>query len=127
MILIKDNHIKVVGSVGEAVKMARSTASFSKKVEVEVESVDEAVEAARAGADVIMLDNMSPEDVRRALEALEAEGLRDKVLVEASGGVTLDNIGDYAAAGVDIVSLGSITRHARTVDFTLEVLEVMRG
>jgi len=74
-ILIKDNHIAVVGSVAEAVRRARRIASFTKKIEVEVRSVEEALEAAREGADIIMLDNMKPEEIRVVVKRLEEEGL----------------------------------------------------
>lgn len=123
-ILVKDNHLAIVGSVGEAVRRAREAAGFMHKVEVEVESVEDAVEAAEAGADVVMLDNMEPEQVKRALEELERRGLRGRVIVEVSGGVTLDNIGEYAALGPDVISTSSITLKARPIDLTLEVVEV---
>lgn len=124
-ILIKDNHLAIVGSVGEAVRRARSLASFIHRVEVEVESVEAAVEAAEAGADVVMLDNMTPSQVKEALAELERRGLRDRVLVEVSGGVTLENIGEYAALGPDVISTSSITLKAKPIDLTMEVLEVI--
>ncbi len=125
MVLIKDNHLRIVGSVERAVRIARERASFTKKVEVEVGTAEEAVLAARAGADVVMLDNVSPEEARRTVEALSREGLRDRVLVEVSGGITLDNVAEYAAAGVDVISMGALTHSARSLDFSLEVVEVL--
>ncbi len=124
-ILIKDNHIAIVGSVREAVRRARGLASFIHKVEVEVESVEAAVEAAEAGADVVMLDNMTPDQVKETLAELERRGLRSRVLVEVSGGVTLENIGEYAALNPDVISTSSITLKARPIDLTMEVLEVI--
>ncbi len=124
MVLIKDNHLKCFGSVGEAVKAARRAASFSAKVEVEVSSPEEAVEAAKAGADVVMLDNFAVEEVVKALEYLRREGLRDKVVVEVSGGITLENVAEYAKTGVDVISVGALTHSARAVDLSLEVMEV---
>ena len=112
----------VAGGVAEAVRRAREALSFTKKVEVEVSTPEEAVEAARSGADVIMLDNMPPDEVRRALELLEKEGLRKRVLVEASGGITPENVAEYAAAGVDIVSSGYLTHSARALDMSLKVV-----
>ncbi len=120
-VLIKDNHIAVVGSVSEAVRKAREAASFTKKIEVEVRSPDEAVEAARAGADIIMLDNFTVEQVMEALRRLEEEGLRPRVLVEASGRIGPDNIVEYAKTGVDIISLGYLTHSAKAIDFSMEI------
>jgi len=126
MVLIKDNHVKIVGSVGEAVRKARAVVGFSKKIEVEVNSVEEAVEAAEAGADIVMLDNFKPESVARAIAELEKRGLRDKILVEVSGGITPDNIEKYLELGVDIISLGWITHSAPAIDLSLEIVEVIR-
>lgn len=124
-ILIKDNHLKIVGSVGEAVRLARERASFTRRIEVEASTVEEAVEAAEAGADIVMLDNFSPEDVGRAVRALEERGLRGRVIVEASGGINPDNVAEYAGQGVDVVSSGWITHSAKAVDLSLEVEEVL--
>ena len=127
MILIKDNHIRIVGDVEKAVRLARERASFTKKIEVEVRSAEEALKAARAGADIVMLDNVDVEEVKKAIELLKAHGLRDKVLVEVSGGITLENIDKYAATGVDIISMGMLTHSAKAIDFSLDVVEVVRG
>lgn len=119
-VLIKDNHIKIVGSVRMCVEKLKR-ASFVRKIEIEVETPEQALEAAKAGADIIMLDNMSPETIVKTLSMLEGEKLREKVLVEASGGITLDNLEDYAATGVDIISIGMLTKSAKWLDFSLEV------
>jgi len=124
LVLIKNNHIKIVGSVNRAVRKARETVSFSKKVEVEVASVPDALEAAKAGADIIMLDNFSPEETKKAASLLTKEGLRDTVLLEASGGITEKNVLEYAAAGVDIASIGEITHSVKALDTSLEVVKV---
>jgi len=121
-VLIKDNHIAVVGSIEEAIRKAREGVSFTKKIEVEVSRPEEAVLAARAGADIVMLDNFTIGEVRRALELLERAGLRHKVLVEASGRITPDNVADYAGAGVDIISSGYITHSARSLDFSMRIV-----
>ena len=118
-VLIKDNHLALV-SIEEAVRRARTHTAY-KTVEVEVETVDEAVRAARAGADIVMLDNMTPGGAREAIGALAAAGLRDRVRVEVSGGVTEATIGAYAAAGADLVSVGALTHSVRSLDLTLEV------
>jgi len=82
------------------------------------------VEAAEAGADIVMLDNFSVEQVKAAIEALERAGLRDRVVIEVSGGITLENLEEYARAGPDVVSMGWLTHSARAIDLSLEVLEV---
>lgn len=126
MVLIKDNHLAVIGDVKRALKRVRDAVSFSKKVEVEVSTVGGALEAAEAGADIIMLDNFSPEQVREALEALERKGLRRKVLVEASGGITEQNILEFAATGADILSLGELTDSVKALDVSLDVVRVRK-
>ncbi len=121
-ILIKDNHIAIVGSVKEAVEMAKDYVSFTKKVEVEVESTKDALEAAMAGADIVMLDNMNPDEIRNVLNALENKGLRNKILIEVSGGINPDNIVDYVETGVDVISTGYITHSAKSLDMSLEII-----
>jgi nicotinate-nucleotide pyrophosphorylase (carboxylating) len=123
MVLIKDNHIKVAGNVEKAVKKAKESASFSKKVEVEVTSVRDALTAAKAGADIIMLDNFSPKQIEEAIKLLKKAGYLGKVLLEASGGITTENILEYASTGVDIVSLGELTDSPKALDISLEIIE----
>ncbi len=118
-VLIKDNHLALV-SIEEAVRRARAYTAY-KTVEVEVETADEAVRAARAGADIVMLDNMTPGGAKEAIDALAAAGLRDRVRVEISGGVTEATIGAYAVAGADLISVGALTHSVRSLDLTLEV------
>ncbi|MEM4297845.1 MAG: carboxylating nicotinate-nucleotide diphosphorylase, partial [Nitrososphaerota archaeon] len=125
MVLIKDNHIKIVGDVGEAVRRARAATSFTKKVEVEVGSLEEAVKAVENGADIVMLDNLTPEEVDKIVRSLKDKGLRDKAIIEASGGINLDNIQKYAESGVDVISMGAITDSAKAIDVSLEVEEVL--
>lgn len=121
-VLIKDNHIALVGDVKTAVEMARKNVSFTKKIEVEVESTKEALNGAMAGADIIMLDNMNPGEVKNVLSALENKDLRKKVLIEVSGGINPDNILEYAKTGVDIISTGYITHSAQSLDMSLEII-----
>jgi nicotinate-nucleotide pyrophosphorylase (carboxylating) len=125
-ILIKDNHAGIVGSVEEAVRLAKARASFAHKVEVEVSTVEDAVKAAEAGADIVMLDNMSPQEVAKVVGELRRRGLRDRVIVEVSGGITAENIGEYAKLNVDVISCGYITLSARALDMSLEVVEVIK-
>ncbi|MGB9683855.1 MAG: carboxylating nicotinate-nucleotide diphosphorylase [Candidatus Bathyarchaeales archaeon] len=121
MILIKDNHIAIAGSVKKAVKNAKEKASFSKKIEVEVAKIGDVLEAAKAGADIIMLDNFSPKQVEEAVKILKNAGYYGKVLLEASGGITADNILDFASKGIDIVSLGEITHSVKALNISLEI------
>ena len=126
MILIKDNHIAIIGNVKEAIKIARRKASFSKKIEVEVSSVNEAVEAAKAGADIIMLDNFTPKDIKKTIEKLQKKKFRKRVLIEASGKINVENILEFASAGVDIISLGSLTHSVKALDISLEITEAKK-
>ncbi len=121
MVLIKDNHIAVVGSVKEALLLAKANVSFSKKIEIEVETLEDAIIACENGADIVMLDNMGPNQINDTLEALVNKNLRNDVLIEVSGGITEDNILDYAKCGVDIISLGSLTHASRSLNFSLDM------
>lgn len=123
-ILIKDNHIAIAGGVNEALRRACSSASFSKKIEVEAKKLSEAIEAARLGADIIMLDGMSIEEARETIETLRRLGLRDKVLIEISGEINEDNILDYARLNPDVISVGKITHSIASIDVSLEVVKV---
>ena len=120
-VLIKDNHLSLGLSVGEAVARARRRVSFTKKIEVEVRSLEQAVEAAEAGADIIMFDNMPPSEIRRCLSALSGRSLREGHLFEASGGITMENVEEYAATGVDILSMGCLTHSVRSLNVKLEL------
>jgi nicotinate-nucleotide pyrophosphorylase (carboxylating) len=124
MILIKDNHITMAGNLQDAVRRAKERASFSKKIEVEVASVTEALRAAQSGAHIIMLDNFSPKQIEGAVEVLEKAGFFGKVLLEASGGITAQNLIEFASKKVDIVSLGEITESARALDINMKVTKV---
>jgi nicotinate-nucleotide pyrophosphorylase (carboxylating) len=115
-ILIKDNHIAAAGSIQQAVGAARASSRHSLRIEVEVETLDQLAEAIAAGADAIMLDNM---DLKTMAEAVRRTG--GKVPLEASGGITLDNVREVAATGVDLISVGALTHSARAVDMSMEI------
>ncbi|MEZ0535833.1 carboxylating nicotinate-nucleotide diphosphorylase [Caldicellulosiruptoraceae bacterium PP1] len=117
-VLIKDNHIAAVGNITKAIKLAKNKIPHTMKIEIEVRDLKQFEEALLAGADIIMLDHMNIEDMKKACEI--ADG---KVLVEASGNVTLDNIEDIAKTGVDIISVGAITHSAKSLDISLDFLE----
>ncbi|MEA2089457.1 MAG: carboxylating nicotinate-nucleotide diphosphorylase [Thermoproteota archaeon] len=126
LVLIKDNHLAIVEDISQAVKKVRQTVSFSKKIEVEVSTPEDAIKVAEAEAEIIMLDNFSPQQIKKTITLLEKQGLRNQVLVEASGGINRKNILDFAATGVDIVSLGEITYGAKPLDMSLEVTHVRK-
>ena len=133
-ILIKDNHLVALRSQGlnikEIVAKARQNAPLSLRgakrrsnlqarqtqVEMEVGTVSEALEAVEAGADIVMLDNMNLEDMRKAVKAIHG-----RALIEASGGITLDNVRVVAETGVDFISIGALTHSARALDISLEL------
>ncbi len=116
-ILIKDNHIAVAGGVREALRTAKG-ASFTKKIEVEVESAEDAFAALDEGADIIMLDNFDPEEGRKVAEELKRRS--PGVVIEASGGIGPDNVESYAGFA-DVVSLGWLTHSIRSVDFSMTI------
>src|SRR3989304_5971984 len=124
MILIKDNHVALAGNVENAVKRAKQNVSFSKKIEVEVSSVADALKAAEAGADIIMLDNFSPKQIKEAVKSLKKAGFFGKILLEASGEITAENLLGYAATQVDIISLGELTHSVRALDVSLEITRI---
>ncbi len=117
-VMIKDNHLAIMGIDG-AVAAAKIAASFTKKIEIEVESVPDAVKAAKLGVDIIMFDNMKPKTIAGGVKKVRQ--VDPRIIIEASGGITMDNIGEYARAGVDVISLGALTRDARWLDFSLDM------
>jgi len=118
-VMIKDNHIAIMGIDG-AVAAAKMAASFTKKIEIEVESVPDAVKAAKLGADIIMFDNLRPKTIAGGVKKVRQ--VDPRIIIEASGGITMDNIGEYARAGVDVISLGALTRDAKWLDFSLDMV-----
>jgi nicotinate-nucleotide pyrophosphorylase (carboxylating) len=123
MILIKDNHLALV-PLTEAVRKARASSRYVR-IEVEVESTKDALAAAGAGADIVLLDNMAPDAVRETVGALEERGMRDRVVLEVSGGISDESLMLYAATGIDIISMGALTHTVRNFDVSLEILKGM--
>jgi nicotinate-nucleotide pyrophosphorylase (carboxylating) len=115
MVLIKDNHLRYVGSVAEAVRRARASVRPGVRVEVEAASLLQVREALAAGADVIMLDNMPLETISQAVAL--AGG---RVPLEASGNMTLDRVRAVAETGVDFISVGALTHSAKAVDISMD-------
>jgi len=118
MVMIKDNHLLVTNSMEGIIKNARKR---HKHVEVEVENQRDAILAASSGATIVMLDNFSPVRIKKTITELQKKKLRNKVKLEASGGINSKNIFAYAKTGVDMISVGSITNSVKGLDLSLEV------
>jgi len=116
-VLIKDNHIAVAGGIAQVLKAARASAGHLVKVEIEVDNLDQLKEVLHAGgADVVMLDNMDPTTMKRAVEMNAG-----KLVLEASGGVSLDSVAKIAESGVDVISVGALTHSAPVLDIALDI------
>jgi len=124
-VMIKDNHIKGAGSITNAVKSAREHIPHTMKIEVEVENMVQLYEAMEAGADIIMLDNMSVDMMRTATEHIKREA--PHIIVEASGGVSLNTIASIAQTGVDVISVGALTYSVQALDISLDLNEKKGG
>ncbi|MCX7759703.1 MAG: carboxylating nicotinate-nucleotide diphosphorylase [Hydrogenothermaceae bacterium] len=118
MVMLKDNHIKMAGSIKEAVKQVKNKVSPMVKIEVEVSNFEEFKEAVDLEVDIIMLDNMSLEEIREAVKINNG-----KKKLEVSGNVTLENIRKYAETGVDFISSGALIHSARWVDISLKFID----
>jgi nicotinate-nucleotide pyrophosphorylase (carboxylating) len=119
-VMIKDNHIIAAGGITRAIDRARARAPHTSRIEVEVASLAELHEALAARADIIMLDNFTLADVHEAVRVVRAlPGTRP--LLEVSGGITLERIGELAAAGVDVISVGALTHSAPAADIALDL------
>ncbi len=118
MVMIKDNHISVTGSMSSLIIKARKK---YKKIEVEVETQEDALLAASVGANIIMLDNFNPKEIISTVNILKKANLRKKVRLEASGGINERNIKRFAKTGIDMISVGEITNSVTGIDFSLEV------
>jgi nicotinate-nucleotide pyrophosphorylase (carboxylating) len=121
-VLIKDNHIALVGSVREAVRRARAGAPHGLRVAVEVDDAAQLDEALEAGAEVILLDNFQTREMAEAVKRIRERAPR--TIIEASGGVTLDRMREISKTGVDVVSIGAITHSARAIDYSCEIRPV---
>ena len=115
-VLIKDNHIRAAGGIGDAVERARESAHHLLAVEVETQSMAQVEEAVLAGADVIMLDNMGLNEVTQAVAHIGG-----RCRTEVSGGVNLETVRAYAQCGVDYISVGALTHSAPALDISLEI------
>jgi len=121
MIMLKENHLMGSQTISEALYNSATKSSFSQKIEIEVETLESAIEAVETGIpDLVMLDNFKPEDIPTAVQKIKEAN--DLTLVEASGNITEQNIGEYAKSGVDIISMGSLTHSVKGLDISLRIL-----
>ena len=119
-VLIKDNHLKITKwKIADVVEKVRSSAPASMKIEVEVENFSELEDVLSGNPDIIMLDNMSVDEVRKALEIVRKSGCN--VQVEVSGGITLENVEEYASTGVDMISIGALTHSVHSLDISMDM------
>ena len=119
-ILIKDNHVRIVGSVKKAVKRAKQNVPPFSRIEVEVTSLDEVKQVAPLAVDVIMLDNFNYQQIEKAIEIIRDTS--QTTLIEVSGGITLDNVEPIAKLRPDFISVGKITHSAPNLDMSLKVV-----
>lgn len=118
MVMIKDNHIKIVGSIAEAVMLARKKVKPGIKVEVETTTVEEAEEALKSGADIVMLDNMSFDRMKKVVKLLKG-----RIMLEVSGNINLSKAAKIAELGVDFISIGALTHSYRSLDISMEFID----
>ncbi|SHK33269.1 nicotinate-nucleotide pyrophosphorylase [carboxylating] [Anaerobranca californiensis DSM 14826] len=117
-VMLKDNHIKIAGSISKAVQKVREKIPHTMKIEVEVETLEGVKEALEAKADIIMLDNMTVENLKKAVEIIG-----DKAITEASGGITLETIEEVAKTGVQYISVGALTHSYKALDISLDMFD----
>ncbi|MCS4541991.1 MAG: carboxylating nicotinate-nucleotide diphosphorylase [Euryarchaeota archaeon] len=121
-VLIKSNHLTLAGGLEKAIALAKERASFTKKIEVEVNNPSDALKAAQLGVDIVMLDNFSTSQIKETIAELKKVGLRNRILLEASGQITPLNIEEFAKTGVDIVSMSYLTLAAEPLDMNLRII-----
>lgn len=119
-IMIKNNHIAALG-LEKVIAQAKEAASFTQKIEVEVRDIDSAIYAAAQGVDIIMFDNMTPAGIIECIGALSEKGLRENVILEASGNISLENVSEYAKTGVNVISAGALIHSSRWLDISLRI------
>ena len=120
MILIKDNHYKLITNLKESINAARYKIDSNKKIELEVDSLESALNAVDLDVDIILLDNMIPEDISKFI--LKLKQISEPPLTEASGGINFSNLESYALTQVDIISMGALTHSSKSIDFSLQII-----
>lgn len=122
MFLIKDNHIEIAGSISKAIQLCeefKKKNNLAFKIEVETKNLDEVKEALTTNVDIIMLDNFSIEEIKKAVNLING-----KKLIEASGGITFENVDKVAETGVDYISIGALTHSVKALDISLEIIRI---
>ena len=120
-VLIKENHIRLAGGIAPALVAAQSARGRAAWLEIEVTNQDELREALAHAPDAILLDNMTPAQARRAVEEIRGRDRERRIRIEASGGITLENVRGFAEAGADCISIGALTHSAPAVDLSFEI------
>jgi nicotinate-nucleotide pyrophosphorylase (carboxylating) len=123
MVLIKDNHLVLASDLAKCIRLARKNVGSSIKVECEAGKKEEALAAVAAKADTVMLDNFTPKQAEETINQIRRMGLRKKVKIELSGGITQYNIRQYLRSRPDFISLGYITHSSRAIDFSLKIMK----
>jgi nicotinate-nucleotide pyrophosphorylase (carboxylating) len=132
MVLIKDNHLKLISycEIKKLIESVRRKISKNTQIEIEIDTLDALKKIYDCEADIIMLDNMSPAKIKKAVEWIkkhQAQPKSKKTILEASGGINLSNIKEIAKTGVDLISVGEITHSAPALDTSLEIIKVNNG
>ncbi len=120
-ILIKDNHIRICGSLKKAVERIRQAIPPFWKIEVEADGLSEVKEAMELGVEAIMLDNMGLKEIKKAVDLIRQQA--KEIIIEASGGINLENVAEVAKSGVDLISVGSLTKAAKNLNMHLEIMK----
>lgn len=120
-ILIKDNHIRICGSLKKAVERIRQAIPPFWKIEVEADGLSEVEEAVELGVEAIMLDNMGLKEIKKAVDLIRQQA--KEIIIEASGGINLENVAEVAKSGVDLISVGSLTKAAKNLNMHLEIMK----
>ena len=120
-ILIKDNHIRICGSLKKAVERIRQAIPPFWKIEVEADGLSEVKEAVELGVEAIMLDNMGLKEIKKAVDLIRQQA--KEIIIEASGGINLENVAEVAKSGVDLISVGSLTKAATNLNMHLEIMK----
>lgn len=122
MVLIKNNHVCIEGSVSCCIRELKNKCGSKVKIECEVTNMHDLIVAIREGADTVMLDNFQPKDAKDAIDMITRMGIRKNSNIEISGGISLSNIKDYAIAKPDTISVGYLTHSAKAVDYSLKIV-----
>lgn len=122
MVLIKNNHVRIEGSVSSCIRELKKKCGSKVKIECEVTNMHDLIVAIREGVDTVMLDNFQPQDAKDAIDMITRMGIRNNSNIEISGGINSSNIKNYARAKPDTISVGYLTHSAKAVDYSLKIV-----